>query len=66
MRKRIILAFTLMFCNVSQAAVYVIDFKCEPEAYDVFAYRRWQSLMVNFLKALQSLRDITTSLVAVE
>ena len=22
-------------CNITQAAVYVIDFKCEPEAYDV-------------------------------
>ena len=29
------LAITFLFCNATQAAVYMIDFKCEPEAYEV-------------------------------
>ena len=37
MKKYIVLAITLMFCNITQAAVYMIDFKCEPEAYETFA-----------------------------
>ena len=37
MKKYIVLAITLMFCNITQAAVYMIDFKCEPEAYKNFA-----------------------------
>ena len=37
MRKYVVLAITLMFCNITQAAVYMIDFKCEPEAYVNFA-----------------------------
>ena len=37
MEKYIVLAITLMFCNITQAAVYMIDFKCEPEAYENFA-----------------------------
>ena len=37
MKKYIVFAITLMFCNITQAAVYMIDFKCEPEAYENFA-----------------------------
>ena len=37
MKKYIVLAITLMFCNITQAAVYIIDFKCAPEAYENFA-----------------------------
>ena len=37
MKKYIVLAITFMSCNATQAAVYMIDFKCEPEAYENFA-----------------------------
>lgn len=33
MKKYIGFAITLLFCNATHAAVYMIDFKCEPEAY---------------------------------
>ena len=49
MRKCFILAITLIFCNITQAAVYVIDFKCEPEAYDVFASMTLAELDGQFL-----------------
>ena len=36
MKKYFGLAIILLFSNVTQAAVYMIDFKCEPEEYEVF------------------------------
>ena len=43
------------FCNITQAAVYVIDFKCEPEAYDVFASMTLAELDGQFLEGSASL-----------
>ena len=42
-----------MFCNITQAAVYMIDFKCEPEAYNVFASMTLAELDGQFLEGLQ-------------
>ena len=37
MKKYFVLGAALLFCNFSQAAVYMIDFKCDQEAYTIFA-----------------------------
>ena len=63
MRKCLILAITLIFCNITQAAVYVIDFKCEPEAYDVFASMTLAELDGQFLEGSTKLaryHDLTS------
>ena len=63
MKKYIVLAITLLFCNATQAAVYMIDFKCEPEAYDVFASMTLAELDAQFLDGSTKLaryHDLTT------
>ena len=63
MRKCLIPAITLIFCNITQAAVYVIDFKCEPEAYDVFASMTLAELDGQFLEGSTKLaryHDLTS------
>ena len=37
MKKCIIPIITFLVSNASHAAVYMIDFNCEPEAYETFA-----------------------------
>ena len=37
MKKSFALLLSFLFCNATHAAVYLIDFKCEQEAYEVFA-----------------------------
>ena len=63
MKKYIVLAIMLLFCNVTQAAVYMIDFKCEPEAYEVFASMTLAELDAQFLDGYTKLaryHDLTT------
>ena len=50
MKKYFVLGIALMFCNISQAAVYMIDFKCNQEAYKVFASMTLDELDGQFLK----------------
>ena len=56
MKKYFSLAITFLFCNATQAAVYMIDFKCEPEAYEVFASMTLDELDAQFLSKLLVLR----------
>lgn len=61
--KYFVLAITLMFCNITQAAVYMIEFKCEPEAYEVFASLTLAELDAQFLPGSTKLgryHDIST------
>jgi len=63
MKKYIGFAITLLFCNVTQAAVYMIDFKCEPEAYEVFASLTLAELDAQFLPGSTKIaryHDLTT------
>ena len=57
------LAIILLFSNVTQAAVYMIDFKCEPEAYEVFGSMTLAELDAEFLPGSTKLaryHDLTT------
>ena len=63
MKKYIVLGFALLFCNISQAAVYMIDFKCDQEAYKVFATMTLDELDDQFLEGSSKLaryHDLTT------
>ena len=63
MNKWFVLGFALLFCNISQAAVYMIDFKCDQEAYKVFATMTLEELDGEFLegsKKLARYHDLTT------
>ena len=63
MKKYIVLAITLVFCNATQAAVYMVNFKCEPEAYEVFASMTLAELDAQFLPGSTKLaryHDLTT------
>ena len=63
MKKYFVLAFTMLFCSTSQAAVYMIDFKCDQEAYKVFATMTLDELDDQFLegsKKLARYHDLTT------
>jgi hypothetical protein len=63
MRKYIVLSIALLFCNITQASVYMIDFKCEPEAYEVFASMTLAELDAQFLDGSTKLaryHDLTT------
>ena len=63
MKKYFVLGIALMFCNISQAAVYMIDFKCNQEAYKVFASMTLDELDGQFLtgsKKLARYHDLTT------
>ena len=63
MKKYFVLGVALMFCNISQAAVYMIDFKCDQEAYAVFATMTLDELDGQFLegsKKLARYHDLTT------
>ena len=63
MNKLFVLGFALLFCNISQAAVYMIDFKCDQEAYKVFATMTLEELDGEFLegsKKLARYHDLTT------
>jgi hypothetical protein len=63
MKKYFVLAITLLFCNISQAAVYLIDFKCDQEAYKVFATMTFDELDGQFLEGSSKLaryHDLTT------
>ena len=64
MKKYFSLAITFLFCNATQAAVYMIDFKCNQEAYKVFATMTLDELDGQFLegsKKLARYHDLTTS-----
>ena len=63
MKKYFVLGVALLFCNISQAAVYMIDFKCDQEAYEVFATMTLDELDGQFLegsKKLARYHDLTT------
>ena len=63
MKKYFGLAIILLFSNVTQAAVYMIDFKCEPEAYEVFGSMTLAELDAEFLPGSTKLaryHDLTT------
>lgn len=63
MKKYIGLAIILLFSNATQAAVYMIDFKCEPEAYEVFGSMTLAELDAEFLPGSTKLaryHDLTT------
>lgn len=63
MRNYIVLSIALLFCNITQASVYMIDFKCEPEAYEVFASMTLAELDAQFLDGSTKLaryHDLTT------
>ncbi|MEL0016427.1 MAG: DUF3303 family protein [Rhodospirillales bacterium] len=63
MKKYIILTLAFLFCNASQAAVYLIDFKCEPEAYETFASLTMAELDAQFPSGSTKLaryHDLTT------
>ena len=63
MKKYFVLAITLLFCNISQAAIYMIDFKCNQEAYKVFATMTLDELDGQFLEGSSKLaryHDLTT------
>ena len=63
MKKYFVLGVALMFCNISQAAVYMIDFKCNQEEYKVFASLTLDELDGQFLegsKKLARYHDLTT------
>ena len=67
MKKYFVLAFTLLFGNVAYAdghgSVYMIDFKCDQEAYEVFATMTLEELDGQFLKGSTKLaryHDLTS------
>ena len=63
MKKYFVLGVALLFCNISQAAVYMIDFKCDQAAYKVFATMTLEELDGEFLegsKKLARYHDLTT------
>ena len=63
MKKYFVLGVALLFCNISQAAVYMIDFKCDQEAYEVFATMTLEELDDQFLEGSSKLaryHDLTT------
>jgi hypothetical protein len=63
MKNYFFLAIMFLFCNVTQAAVYMIDFKCDQEAYKVFATMTLDELNGQFLegsKKLARYHDLTT------
>ena len=63
MKKYFVIGVALLFCNISQAAVYMIDFKCDHEAYKVFATMTLDELDDQFLegsKKLARYHDLTT------
>ena len=55
MKKYFVLGAALLFCNTSQAAVYMIDFKCDQEAYKVFATMTLDELDGQFLEGSKKL-----------
>ncbi len=67
LKKYFVLAFTLLFGNVAYAdghgSVYMIDFKCDQEAYKVFATMTLEELDGQFLKGSTKLaryHDLTS------
>ena len=63
MKKYFVLGVAVLFCNISQAAVYMIDFKCDQEAYKVFATMTLEELDDQFLEGSSKLaryHDLTT------
>jgi hypothetical protein len=63
MKKYFVLGVAVLFCNISNAAVYMIDFKCNQEAYKVFATKTLEELDGEFLegsKKLARYHDLTT------
>jgi prepilin-type processing-associated H-X9-DG protein len=67
LKKYFVLAFTLLFGNVAYAdghgSVYMIDFKCDQEAYEVFATMTLEELDGQFLKGSTKLaryHDLTS------
>ena len=63
MKKYFVLGAALLFCNFSHAAVYMIDFKCDQEAYKVFATMTLDELDDQFLEGSSKLaryHDLTT------
>ena len=67
MKKYFVLAFALLFGNVAYAdghgSVYMIDFKCDQEAYEVFATMTLEELDGQFLKGSTKLaryHDLTS------
>ena len=61
--KCFILADTLIFCNITRAAIYVIDLKCESEAHDVFASMTLAEVSGQFLTGSMKLaryHDLTS------
>ena len=64
MKKSFALLLSFLFCNATHAAVYLIDFKCEQEAYEVFASMTLDELDAQFLPGSTKLaryHDLTTS-----
>ena len=55
MKKYFVLAITMLFCNISQSAVYMIDFKCDQDAYKVFASIPASAGMVHLFENLMEL-----------
>ena len=55
MKKYFVLGAALLFCNFSQAAVYMINFKCDQEAYKVFATMTLEELDDQFLEGSSKL-----------
>ena len=67
MKKYFVLAITLLFGNAAYAdghgSVYLVDFKCDQEAYKVFASMTLEELDGQFLKGSTKLaryHDLTT------
>ncbi len=67
MKKYFVLTVALLFCNASYAdghgSVYMLDFKCDQEAYKVFATMTLEELDGQFLKGSTKLaryHDLTS------
>ena len=67
MKKYFVLAITLLFGNAAYAdghgSVYLVDFKCDQEAYKVFAAMTLEELDGQFLKGSKKLaryHDLTS------
>lgn len=63
MNKYIFLVLSCFLCNATQAAVYMIDFECDQEAYEVFATMSLAELDGQFLDGSRKLaryHDLTT------
>ena len=63
MKKSLALLLSFLFCNATHAAVYLIAFKCEQEAYEVFASMTLAELDGQFLDGSTKLaryHDLTT------